>query len=65
MLPELQADVRLLVAAMGVEEQTGGGNKKARLGKVDDAGLIEFLCARPPRRVRAAKGKWEGRCVPY
>ena len=27
----------------------------------DEAVLIEFLCARHPRRVRAAKAKWEGR----
>ena len=27
---------------------------------VDHAALVEFLCARHPRRVRAAKAKWEG-----
>ena len=27
---------------------------------VDHAALVEFLCARHPRRVRAAKEKWEG-----
>ena len=27
----------------------------------DEAALIEFLCARHPRRVRAAKRKWEGK----
>ena len=27
---------------------------------VDHAALVEFLCARHPKRVRAAKAKWEG-----
>jgi hypothetical protein len=27
---------------------------------VDHGALVEFLCARHPRRVRAAKAKWEG-----
>eukprot|EP00927_Polykrikos_kofoidii_P046184 TRINITY_DN4039_c0_g1_i1.p1 TRINITY_DN4039_c0_g1~~TRINITY_DN4039_c0_g1_i1.p1 ORF type:complete len:851 (+),score=199.97 TRINITY_DN4039_c0_g1_i1:48-2600(+) len=26
----------------------------------DEMPIIEFLCARPPKRVRAAKAKWEG-----
>ena len=47
-LPEAQADARLLDLAMdGI-----GADKKA---------LVEFLCARHPRRVRAAKAAWEGR----
>mmetsp|Transcript_15460 Transcript_15460/g.38799 ORF Transcript_15460/g.38799 Transcript_15460/m.38799 type:complete len:593 (-) Transcript_15460:561-2339(-) len=47
-LPETEADARLLTLAMdGL-----GSDKRA---------LVEFLCARPPARVRAAKAVWEGR----
>lgn len=47
-LPAIEADARLLSLAMdGL-----GCDKKA---------LVEFLCARPPSRVRAAKASWEGR----
>eukprot|EP00966_Prymnesium_polylepis_P054473 1259202-Prymnesium_polylepis.1 len=47
-LPEEQSDARMLSLAMD-----GRG--------CDEPALIEFLCARHPRRVRAAKAKWEGR----
>ena len=46
-LPEEQSDARILSLAMD-----GLGS--------DKHALIEFLCARHPRRVRAAKRKWEG-----
>lgn len=46
-LPEEQSDARILKLAM-----EGLFN--------DKQALIEFLCARHPRRVRAAKRKWEG-----
>ena len=47
-LSEEESDLRLLDLAMD------------GLGTTE-AALVEFLCARPPARVRAAKAKWEGR----
>ena len=47
-LSEQDADIRLLDLAMD-----GIG--------CNEAALIEFLCARPPARVRAAKAAWEAR----
>ena len=44
---EEQADSMILDLAMNSEEG------------VDHAGLVEFLCARHPKRVRAAKKRWE------
>ena len=53
-LPEVQADVRLLTIAVG-----GSHNKKGFTAGTK--ALVEFLCARHPRRIRAAKVKWEGK----
>jgi len=47
-LSEEESDLRLLDLAMD------------GLGTTE-AALVEFLCARPPARVRAAKAKWEAR----
>jgi len=47
-LSEEESDLRLLDLAMD------------GLGTTE-AALVEFLCARPPARVRAAKAQWEGR----